>query len=43
LIRERIIALAWWDWEQERLMAAVADMQVLSVGDFLRMYEEAVQ
>jgi hypothetical protein len=25
------------------LMAAVADMQVLSVGDFLRMHEEAVQ
>jgi phosphonate metabolism protein (transferase hexapeptide repeat family) len=43
LIRERIIALAWWDWEQDRLMAAVADMQVLSVGDFLRMHEEAVQ
>ncbi len=39
LIRERIIALAWWNWEQEDLMAAVADMQVLGVDAFLERYE----
>lgn len=39
LIRERIIELAWWDWEQERLMAAVADMQALRVDAFLEKYE----
>jgi phosphonate metabolism protein (transferase hexapeptide repeat family) len=39
LIRERIIALAWWDWEQERLMAAVTDMQAMTVEEFLEKYE----
>jgi phosphonate metabolism protein (transferase hexapeptide repeat family) len=38
-IRERIIALGWWDWDQESLMAAVADMQALTVEDFLLKYE----
>lgn len=37
-IRKRIIALAWWDWEHDRLAAAVADMQQLSVKDFLKKY-----
>jgi phosphonate metabolism protein (transferase hexapeptide repeat family) len=34
-IRERIIVLAWWDWEHDRLASAIADMQVLSVEDFV--------
>jgi phosphonate metabolism protein (transferase hexapeptide repeat family) len=38
-ISERIIALGWWDWEQEKLMAAVADMQTLSVVEFLEKHE----
>lgn len=42
LIRGRIIELAWWNWEQERLMAAVADMQVMGVEAFLEKYEKAV-
>lgn len=37
-IRERIIALAWWDWEHDRLAAAVADMQQLEIKDFLKKY-----
>jgi phosphonate metabolism protein (transferase hexapeptide repeat family) len=37
-IRKRIIALAWWDWEHDRLAAAVADMQQLSAKDFLKKY-----
>jgi phosphonate metabolism protein (transferase hexapeptide repeat family) len=38
-IRERIIALGWWDWEEARLMAAVGDMQALTVEKFLEKYE----
>jgi phosphonate metabolism protein (transferase hexapeptide repeat family) len=34
-IRTRIIKLAWWDWEHDRLAAAISDMQNLSVGEFL--------
>ncbi len=35
----RIIALAWWNWEHDRLAAAVDDMRVLSVEAFLEKYE----
>ena len=38
-IRERIITLAWWDWEHDRLAVAVADMQQLKIQDFLKKYE----
>ncbi|MCA0432258.1 MAG: hypothetical protein LCH46_03250 [Proteobacteria bacterium] len=37
-IRERIIALAWWDWEHDRLAAAVPDIQALSPEEFLARY-----
>jgi phosphonate metabolism protein (transferase hexapeptide repeat family) len=38
-ISARIIALAWWDWEHDRLAKAVNDMRALSVEQFLEMYE----
>ncbi len=38
-VRERIITLAWWDWEHDRLAAAVTDMQQLVIKDFLKKYE----
>jgi phosphonate metabolism protein (transferase hexapeptide repeat family) len=38
-ISSRIIALAWWDWEHDRLGAAVDDMRALAVEDFLAKYE----
>ncbi len=38
-ISERMIALAWWDWEHDRLAKAVADMQALSAEAFLEKYE----
>jgi phosphonate metabolism protein (transferase hexapeptide repeat family) len=38
LIRERIISLAWWDWEQDKLTAAVTDMQSMTVEAFLDTY-----
>ncbi len=38
-IRERITALAWWDWPHEKLGEAVADMRNLSAHDFLAKFE----
>jgi phosphonate metabolism protein (transferase hexapeptide repeat family) len=38
-IRERIIALAWWDWPQHKLALAVPDMQTLSIEAFLEKWE----
>jgi phosphonate metabolism protein (transferase hexapeptide repeat family) len=38
-ISTRIIALSWWDWEHDRLAAAVDDMRVLDVTAFLAKYE----
>lgn len=38
-IRERIIALAWWDWPHDQLGQAVVDMRDLSPTDFLKKYE----
>jgi serine acetyltransferase len=48
LIRERFSAsvmagmdaLAWWDWEHERLLAALADFRALSGEEFLKKYQE---
>ena len=37
--RERIIALAWWDWPHEKLGETVVDMRDLSPTDFLKKYE----
>jgi phosphonate metabolism protein (transferase hexapeptide repeat family) len=38
IIRERIIALAWWDWPQDKLALAVPDMQTLSIEEFLQKW-----
>lgn len=38
-IGARIVALAWWDWEHQRLGQAIADMQRLAVDEFLEKYE----
>lgn len=38
-ISTRIIALAWWDWERERLGQAIAGMQALSAEAFLEKHE----
>jgi phosphonate metabolism protein (transferase hexapeptide repeat family) len=37
-IAERLIALAWWDWEHDRLRAALEDFRALTVGAFLEKY-----
>jgi phosphonate metabolism protein (transferase hexapeptide repeat family) len=39
-ISTRIIALAWWDWEHDRLGEAVDDMRRLGIEAFLGRYED---
>lgn len=38
-ISERIMRLAWWDWEHGRLARVVDDMRAMTVEDFLAKYE----
>ena len=37
-IAARMEALAWWDWDHERLHAALADFRVLSAAAFVEKY-----
>jgi phosphonate metabolism protein (transferase hexapeptide repeat family) len=39
-VRERIIALAWWDWPHDKLAMVVDDMRSLSVEAFLDKWEQ---
>ncbi|MDR3493389.1 MAG: chloramphenicol acetyltransferase [Ancalomicrobiaceae bacterium] len=36
---ERMLALAWWDWEHERLHAALPDFRALTAEEFLEKHE----
>jgi phosphonate metabolism protein (transferase hexapeptide repeat family) len=38
-IGNRLIDLAWWDWDHERLRTALPDFRKLAVEDFLATYE----
>jgi len=38
-ISRRIVELAWWDWNHDRLADAADDMRSLSVEDFLEKYQ----
>ncbi|MGB2200780.1 MAG: chloramphenicol acetyltransferase [Pseudooceanicola atlanticus] len=38
-VAERLIALAWWDWDHARLRDALADFRGLSAEAFLERYE----
>jgi len=38
-IGERIIRLAWWDWDHGRLAQVVDDMRALAIETFLEKYE----
>ena len=40
-ISVRIISLAWWDWEHERLAAAVQDMRTIEPLAFIEKYGAA--
>lgn len=37
-IAERLLALAWWDWDHERLRRALPDFRTLPVEAFLERY-----
>ena len=36
---ERLMQLAWWDWDHARLCAALSDFRALPVDAFLARYE----
>ncbi len=38
-IADRMMALGWWDWDHERLRAALPDFRALSAKEFLEKYE----
>jgi phosphonate metabolism protein (transferase hexapeptide repeat family) len=38
-IAERMIALAWWDWDHDRLRQTLPDFRRLKAEDFLARYE----
>lgn len=37
---ERLLALAWWDWDHARLRAALHDFRTLKAEAFLERYED---
>ncbi len=37
-IQEKLLALAWWDWEHERLAAALMDFRELRIEAFIEKY-----
>ena len=40
-VAERLLALAWWDWDHATLRARLADFRSLPAEDFLERYETA--
>lgn len=40
-IADRLIQLAWWDWDHETLRRALPDFRALAISDFLDKYEDA--
>lgn len=39
----RLAKLAWWDWDHDKLRAALPDFRKLAIEDFLATYEAGVQ
>ncbi|MEO1563506.1 MAG: chloramphenicol acetyltransferase [Pseudomonadota bacterium] len=37
-IADGLIALAWWDWDHDRLLEVLPDLRTLSAEDFLEKY-----
>ena len=40
-IRDRLVQLAWWNWDREKLASALDDFRHLPVEGFLEKYESA--
>jgi len=38
VVAERMQALAWWDWDHDRLFAALDDFRHMDVEDFLEKH-----
>ncbi|MEL7468943.1 MAG: acetyltransferase [Pseudomonadota bacterium] len=38
-VAERLMALAWWDWDHDRIGAALGDFRTLTAEGFLEKYE----
>ncbi|WP_316182333.1 MULTISPECIES: chloramphenicol acetyltransferase [unclassified Bradyrhizobium] len=41
-VEQRLLDLAWWDWNHEALRAALPDFRKLEITDFLDKYEAAL-
>ncbi|GLH77550.1 acetyltransferase [Bradyrhizobium sp. SSBR45G] len=41
-IEQRLMRLAWWDWDHDALRAALPDFRQLEIGAFLDRYEAAL-
>ncbi|MGJ5178336.1 chloramphenicol acetyltransferase [Bradyrhizobium oligotrophicum] len=41
-IEQRLVRLAWWDWDHAALRAALPDFRQLEIGAFLDKYEAAL-
>ena len=39
-VADRLLELAWWDWPEDRIFAAIPDMQALAIEAFLEKWEE---
>ena len=37
-VADRLLALAWWDWDHDRLRAALEDFRALKAEAFLEKY-----
>ena len=37
-VAERLQALQWWDWPEDRIFAAIGDMQTLCIGEFIEKW-----
>lgn len=37
---QRLKALAWWDWEHDRLRAALPDFRALAIEAFIEKYRQ---
>jgi phosphonate metabolism protein (transferase hexapeptide repeat family) len=40
-VAERLMRLAWWNWDHETLRGALPDFRRLEICDFLQKYEDA--
>jgi phosphonate metabolism protein (transferase hexapeptide repeat family) len=38
-LQEKLIALAWWDWDHDRLAAALEDFRTLDAAEFVAKHE----